>query len=156
MNRKARKRQHRKMSAANRRWKLTIDSQEAAVNFYSILHAFQKSGGGDLIDAEALAYVKKWIGFITQQYPGVVARANDSHGPFRVRDTSPQDISLELNERERALMLYIWRTMYMQLITPSVQEDWIRNQGRLDYELAVKNYQSWINSLEGEGYMSES
>lgn len=144
------------MSAANRRWQLTIDSKEAAVNFYSVLHAFQKSGGGGLIHAEALAYVKKWIGFITQQYPGVVARANDSHGPFRVRDTSPQDISLELNERERALMLYIWKTMYEQLITPSVQNNWIRNQGRLDYELAVKNYQSWINSLEDEGYIPES
>jgi len=32
-----------------RRWKLVIDSKEAAVNFYSILFAFQTSKGGGLL-----------------------------------------------------------------------------------------------------------
>jgi hypothetical protein len=26
---------------------------------------------------------------------------------------------------------------------------WIKNQGKEDYELAVKNYKGWIHSLEG-------
>ena len=40
--------------------------------------------------------------------------------------------------------------------TPRIRHNWIGNQGQTDYELAVKNYESWISSLEGEGHISET
>lgn len=160
MSRKRAKRYRRKprrstptqKNIEKRRWVLTIDSKEAAVNFYSILAAFQGSGGGGLINEEALEYIAKWMHAILQFYPDIEKLADDSRGPFRERDTSPLTISLELNSKERSLMLFIWKTMYSQLITPEMRDNWIKNQGREDYELAVKNYKSWIDSLEGEGF----
>ena len=57
---------------------LTIDSKEAAVNFYSILVAFQRSGGGGLINEKALKYVVKWMAVISEHDPDVEKRADDS------------------------------------------------------------------------------
>ena len=48
------------------------------------------------------------------------------------------------------------KMMYSQLITPKMRGYWIRNQGQEDYELALKNYTSWINTLEGKGYIPET
>ena len=140
-------------SIDKRRWMLTIGSKEAAVNFYSILVAFQRAGGGGLINEEALKYVAKWMDIISEHDPDVEKRADDSRGPFRERDTSPLNIVLELDHRERELMLFIWRTMYSQLIASRTRDNWVRNQGQEDYELAVKDYEAWIDSLEGEGYI---
>jgi len=50
-------------------------------------------------------------------------------------------------------MLFIWKMMYKQLITPKGRNSWIENQGREDYELALMNFKSWIDSLESEGYI---
>lgn len=136
----------------DRRWILVIDSKEAAVNFYSILLAFQRSNGGGLINKEALKYVAKWMNVILKHDPDVVERANDSRGPFRARDLSPLDISIQLNRKERAIMLLIWQTLLNQLMTPTNRANWIENQGLEDYELAVKYYKAWIDSLQGEGY----
>jgi len=139
-----------------RRWILVIDSKEVVVNFYSILLAFQKSKGGGLINKEALAHIAKWMNFIKKHDPEVEKRASDTRGPFRERDISLLNIPLELNHKERSLMLFIWKTMYNQLITPEMRDNWIRNQGREDYELAIKNYKDWISSLEGVGYLHET
>lgn len=138
---------------AKRRWKLTIDSKEASINFYSILIAFQRANGGGLINKEALKYVNIWIDVILEHDPDIERRVNDTRGPFRSRDMSPLNISLELDNKEKDLMLFIRKSMYSQLITPKSRDNWIRNQGREDYELAVKNYRGWIDSLEGEGYV---
>lgn len=156
MSRKKGKRQKRKQGRRARpiqkkRWTLTIDSKEAAVNFYSILLAFQMSGGGGFINEEALKYITKWLNVISKYDPEIEKLANDRRGPFRERDTSALTITLELDHKERSLMLFIWKTMYNELVTPKMRDNWIRNQGREDYELAVKNYKAWIDSLEGEG-----
>lgn len=136
-----------------RQWILVIDSKEASVNFYSILSSFQVYEGGGLLNKEALNYVTKWINYVSERDPGVIKRANDRQGPFRKRDMSSLDISIKLNQKERELMLYIWRMMYNQLITPKGRNAWIESQGREDYELALKNFKSWIDSLENEGYI---
>ena len=161
MSRKKEKRHKRKQGKStpaqknieNRRWVLTIDSKEAAVNFYSILLAFQRSDGGDLINEAALKYITKWMSVISKYDPDIEKRADDSRGPFRERDRSPFTFYLELDYQERTLMLFIWKTMYSQLITPNMRDNWIRNQGREDYELTLKNYKGWIDTLEGEGYI---
>ena len=132
-----------------RRWKLVIDSKEAAVNFYSILFAFQTSKGGGLLKKEDLKYITKWLNFISAHDPEVEKLAKDRRGPFRKRDTSYITITLELNHKERSLMYFIWTTMYNQLITPEIRDQWIKNQGREDYLTANKNYKAWISSLEG-------
>ena len=67
---KSHKRRQRRLTVTQRsidkrRWMLTIGSKEAAVNFYSILVAFQRAGGGGLINEEALKYVAEWIEFIS-------------------------------------------------------------------------------------------
>jgi hypothetical protein len=138
-----------------RQWKLVIDSKEASVNFFSILSSFQVSGGSGLINKEALKYVTKWMNYILEHDPGVSKRANSSQGPFRKRDMSPLDISLVLNWKERDLMLFIWKMIYSQLISPKGRIAWIENQGREDYEMALKNFKSWIDTLESEGYILE-
>jgi hypothetical protein len=74
----------------------------------------------------------------------------------REQDITPLNLPLELNYEERNLMLFIWRAMYSQLRSPEMKEQWIKNQGKEDYELAVKNYKGWIYSLEREGYMPGS
>ena len=132
-----------------RRWKLVIDSKEAAVNFYSILFAFQTSKGGGLLKKEDLKYITKWLNFILAHDPEVEKLAKDRRGPFRKIDTSSITITLELNHKERSLMYLIWTTMYNQLITPEIRDQWIKNQGREDYLTANKNYKAWISSLEG-------
>ncbi len=109
------------------------------------------SGGGGLINEEALKYITKWLNVISKYDPDIEKLANDSRGPFRERDTSPLTIALELDHKERSLMLFIWKTMYNELLTPKMRDNWIRNQGQEDYELAVKNYKAWVDSLEGEG-----
>ncbi len=139
-----------------RRWMLVIDSKEAAINFYSILLALQRSNGGELINKEALRYVTKSMDFISEHVPEVETLVDDSHGPFRKRDMSSLNISLELNYKERTLMHFIWKTMYNQLIAPEIRDDWIKNQGIADYEAAIKNYKAWISSLEGSGYLHET
>jgi hypothetical protein len=164
MSRKKGKRYKRKQGRSRltpkniekKRWVLTIDSREAAVNFYSILSAFQISAGGDLINEEALKYITKWMNMISKYDPDIEKRADDNRGPSRERDLSPLTISLELNHKERSLMLFIWKTMYNELITSEMRDNWIRNQGREDYELAVKNYEAWVDSLEREGYIPET
>lgn len=95
------------------------------------------------------------MAFISKVDPEIVNLANDRRGPFRKRNTSPQNISLELDEQERETMLSIWKTMYNQLLTPQFKRSWIQNQGRADYELSVENYESWISSLAGEGCIAD-
>jgi hypothetical protein len=142
-------------SMRQQRWVLTIDSREAAVNLYSILMAFRKSEGTGFIDRESARHITRWLKAISEQVPGVKDLADDTRGPFRKRDLSSIDATLELGPRERNLMLTICKLIHGQLTTPKGKRDWIENQGRADYELAVKNFQTWVNSLEGEG-MSES
>jgi hypothetical protein len=139
-----------------RRWTLVIDSKEAAVNFYSILLAFQKSKGGGLINKEDIKYVTKWMNFLLDNVPEVEIIAGDSCGPFRKRDMSSLNISLKLNYKERTLMHFIWKTMYNQLIAPEIRDEWMKNQGLDDYEATIKNYKAWISSLEGSGYIHEN
>ena len=140
-----------------RPWIFIIDSKEAAINFYSILFPLKISHGGGIIDKKALKYVKKWLDALSKFIPEIKQLALDtSRGPFRQRDISPLNFSLELNYVERNLMLFIWRAMYSQLHSPQIKENWIKNQGKEDYELAVKHYQDWIHSLEGEGYIPGS
>ena len=143
-------------TSEKRHWKVIIDSQEASANFYSLLSALQKEKGSGLINKKALRYVTRWINVIKKNDPDVEERSNDTRGPFRERDLSPFTFSLELDQRERELMLFLWKTMYIELTTRQTQDNWISSHGREDYESAVKNYQSWINSLEEEGYISEN
>jgi hypothetical protein len=58
---------------------------------------------------------------------------------------------LELDPKERTLMLAICKIIHGQLTIPTGRRNWVENQGRADYELAVKNFQIWVNSLGGEG-----
>jgi hypothetical protein len=140
-----------------RRWRLVIDNKESVLNFYSILLALQTSKGSGLIDKEFLPYVNTWLNVISRYDPDIEKRANDTRrGPFRERDISPINITFELDHKEKSLMLYIWRIAYNQMITPETRDNWIKNQGQEDYELALKNYKEWINSLEGEGYIPEN
>jgi hypothetical protein len=139
-----------------RRWTLIIDYKEAAINFYSILLALQRSNGGGLINEEALMYVTKWMNFISVHIPEVKTLVDDSCGLFRKRDMSSLNITLELNYKERTLMHFIWKTMCSRLIAPEIRDDWIKNQGIEDYEAAIKNYKTWISSLEGSGYLHET
>ena len=138
----------RPVSTRRERWVLVVDSKEAAVNLYSILLAFQRSGNGGLIDSEGVRYITRWLRVISERVPDVEELAGDVRGPFRPRDLSPIRVSLELDARERDLMLFICRTIYTQLTTPEGQRSWIENQGRTDYEMAVKNFRTWMGSLE--------
>jgi len=130
---------------------LVIDSKEAAVNLYSILLAFCQSEGSGLIDRESVKYITKWLKVISEQVPGARDLADDNRGPLRERDLSPIDANLELDPKERALILTMCSIIHGQLTTPNGRRNWIENQGRADYELAVKNFQTWVNSLEREG-----
>ena len=143
--------QPRLVPTQQKRWVLVIDSKEAAVNLYSILLAFRQSEGSGLIDRESVKYITKWLKVISEQVPGVRDLADDNRGPLRERDLSPIDATLELDPKERALMLTMCRIIHGQLTTPNGRRNWIENQGRADYELAVKNFQTWVNSLEREG-----
>jgi len=131
-------------------WILTFDSREAAVNLYSILLAFQQSKGSGIINREAVRCITQWLKNISRQIPNIDELANDPHGPFKQRDTSPIRASLELDSRERSLMLYICKIIYEQLATPKGRLDWIKNQGQADYDFAVKNYKDWLTVLEDE------
>jgi hypothetical protein len=113
--------------------------------------AFRQSEGSGLIDRESVKYITKWLKVISEQVPGVRDLADDNRGPLRERDLSPIDATLELDPKERTLMLTICKIIHGQLTTPNGRRNWIKNQGRADYELAVKNFQTWMNSLEGEG-----
>lgn len=132
------------------RWTLVLDSREAAVNLYSILLAFYHSRSEGLVDREGARYIAKWLRDISDRVPEVRELADDSSGPFRERDLSPIDVSLKLDSEERALMLSICRLIHSQLTTPEARRNWIENQGRSDYEMAVKNFRSWVASLEGK------
>jgi len=134
-----------------KRWVLVIDSREAAVNLYSILMAFRQSEGSGLVDRESVKYITRWLKVISERVPGVRDLADDKRGPFRERDLSPIEVVLELDPQERILMLAICKIIHGQLATPKGKRNWIENQGRADYELAVKNFQAWVNFLEGEG-----
>jgi ribosomal protein L5 len=147
---KVRHRRSKPASVRQKRWVLNIDSQEAAVNLYSILVAFHQSGGGGLVDRKGVAQIAKWLKAISEQVPEVRRLAGDVRGPFRERDLSPIGVSLELDARERALMLYICKTIHSQLTAAEGRRNWIENQGRADYEVAVKNFQTWVNTLERE------
>ncbi len=131
-------------------WTLPLGSVEQALNLYSILQAFQRSDGGDLLNRDALAYVARWVDEIAGQVPAVVELANDRQGPFREKDYAPLDASLRLNKKERSLMLFICQGMQAQLLTPEGKRNWIDNQGQEDYQMAVQGYQQWIRSLERE------
>ncbi len=48
-------------TSEKRHWKVIIDSQEASVNFYSLLSALQKEKGSNLVNIKALRYVTRWI-----------------------------------------------------------------------------------------------
>ena len=146
-----RRKRSRSAPKQQNRWTLIFDSKEAAVNLYSILLAFHQSRGGGLIDRKGVRHIAKWLRNISEQVPDVRDLADDSQGPFRERDLSPINVSLRLDSGERALMLFICSTIHRQLTTPEGRHNWIENQGRADYEIAVKNYQSWLDSLEGEG-----
>lgn len=133
-----------------KKWELVLDSKEATLNLYSVLISLQQTNGRGLIDKKAVKYVKKWVNTIVKHVPDIQDLAKDTRGPFRERDTSPLNLSLSLNLKERVLMLFICRFIYKQLLTPKGRKDWIENFGQKDYEFAVKNYEEWINSLEGD------
>jgi hypothetical protein len=118
--------------------------------------ALQRSEGSGLINKEALSYVTTWMSVISKYDPDIEKKANDTRGKFRKRDISPINITFELNYKEKSLMLFIWKFTYSEMITPETRDNWIKNQGQEDYELALKNYKEWINSLEGEGYIPEN
>ena len=154
MSRKKAKRRKRarqttvQRNAAGKWWTLVIDSQEAATNFYSILYPLYSSNGAGLINEEALTYVAAWLDTLSKHIPDIAELASDSRGPFRPKDRSPREIVLKLDRKERELMLFIWRVMYRQLITPETRDSWISNQGQEDYELAMKDYEAWISALD--------
>jgi hypothetical protein len=135
-------------NAESKRWTLVIDSQEAAINFYSILYPLYSSNGAGLINEEAVTYVAAWLDTLSKHIPDIAELANDSCGPFRPRDRSPREIVLKLDRKERELMLVIWQAMYQQLIAPETRDGWTRDQGREDYELAMKDYEAWISALD--------
>jgi hypothetical protein len=138
------------MNKHTKLWILTFDSKEAAVNLYGILLAFQQSQGGGLLNKEAVRCVARWLEAISRQVPDVGDLSNDSRGPFRLRDLSPIAASLELDSKERSLMLYICKIISEELATPQGRRDWIKNQGQADYDLAVKHYTMWLAVLEDE------
>ena len=153
--RKARRRKRsRPVPTRHKRWVLVIDSKEAAVNLYSILSAFHQSGSRGRIDREGIRHIANWLKLISEQVPNIRDLASDVRGPFREKDLSPIGFSLELDSRERALMLFICKTTHTQLIASKGRRNWIENQGHADYELAVKHFQTWANSLEEEGARS--
>ena len=80
--------------------------------------------------------------------PDIPIKAHDTRGQFRKRDIAPLNLAFELDDKERNVMLFIWKTMYKQIITPKMRDEWIQNQGEDDYKLTVKNYEDWITSLE--------
>jgi hypothetical protein len=147
---KVKHRRSKPASMRQKRWELSIDSKEAAVNLYSILLAFRQSGGGGLVDRKGVTQIAKWLRVISEQVPDVRRLADDVRGPFRERDLSPISVSLELDARERALMLHICKMTHSQLTTREGRRNWIENQGCADYELAVKNFKTWVNTLERE------
>jgi hypothetical protein len=130
---------------------LHLGSREEALNLYSILVAFQVSDGAGILNQEALATVGRWVEAIEVQVPGIKALAGDTRGPFREKDYTPLAASLVLDEKERSLMLFVCQVSYSQLLTPEGRQDWIRNQGRGDYEVVVKSYRRWIESLSKTG-----
>jgi hypothetical protein len=73
--------------------------------------------------------------------------ASDRRGPFREKDYAPPATLLVLDEKERSLMLFVCQVIYSQLLTPEGKQNWVSNQGRGDYEVAVKSYRRWIESL---------
>lgn len=138
------------MSTNKKTWILTFASSEAAINLYSILLAFQQSEGSGIINREAVKCVNQWLRKISRQIPNIDKLANDPRGPFRQRDISPIMASLELDSRERSLMLYICKIIYKQLAAPKGRLDWIKNQSQADYDYALENYKTWISVLENE------
>ena len=120
------------------------------------LPSISPARGGGLIDRKGARYIAKWLRDISEQVPDVRELADDSQGRFRERDLSPIDVSLKLDSRKRVLMLSICKTIHRQLTTPEGRRNWIENQGRADYEIAVKNFRSWVDSLEGEGEPADS
>ena len=131
-------------------WVMHIDTREAAVNLYSILQAFHRSGRTGIGGRESVRHIEKWLSSIEKQVSDVKRLAADTQGPFRKRDLSPIDVSLELDAKERALMLTICQIIHSQLLTSEGKRNWIENQGRADYELAVKNFKGWVNALSRE------
>jgi hypothetical protein len=150
-NKKVRRRRSEPAAMRQKRWVLRIDSKEAAVNLYSILLASYQSGGYGPFDRKSTRQIARWLRVISEQVPGIEGLANDARGPFRERDLSPIAVSLQLDARERALMLTICKMIRSQLTTPEGRRNWIANQGRADYEMAVNNFETWVNALEGDG-----
>jgi len=128
-------------------WTLHLGSREEALNLYSILVAFQMSDGAGMLNQEALYTVGRWVEAIKARVPGIEALASDTRGPFREKDYAPLAASLVLDEKERSLMLFVCQVIYSQLLTPEGKQNWVSNQGRGDYEVAVKSYRRWIESL---------
>lgn len=126
---------------------LHLGSREEALNLYSVLVAFQMSDGAGVLNQEALDTVGRWVEAIKVQVPGIEALAGDTRGPFREKDYEPMAASLVLDEKERSLMLFVCQAIYSQLLTPEGEQNWVRNQGRGDYEVAIKSYRRWIESL---------
>jgi hypothetical protein len=128
-------------------WTLPLGSREEALNLYSVLIAFQMSDGSGVINREALHTVGCWVEAIKAQVPDIEVLASDTRGPFREKDYAPLAASLVLDEKERSLMLFVCQVIYSQLLSAEGKQNWIKNQGQGDYEVAVKSYRRWIESL---------
>jgi len=144
------------MSKNKKIWTLIFTSSEAAINLYSILLVFQQTKGSGIINREDVKRITQWLRNFRRQISNIDKLSNDTHGPFRQRDMSPIIASLELDSRERSLMIYICKIIYEQLATPKGRLDWIKNQGQADYDFAVENYKTWLTVLENENAYQDS
>lgn len=128
-------------------WRLVLETTESALNLYSILWSFRSEMGAGVLNDEALAYVKVWLGLIESAVPNILALAEDVRGPFRERDNTQIHLVMPLDDKERELMLFICKLIYQQMLQPEERERWIQNQGQADYDMAVMQYRSWIAAL---------
>jgi len=128
-------------------WQIVLETTEAALNLYSVLVAFSAEGQRVLND-EALLCIKMWLRLIERAVPTIQTLAEDVRGPFRERDRAQINLVIQLNDKERQLMLFICKTIYHQLLQPEERTRWIQNQGQADYDIAIAHYRSWAATLE--------
>ena len=141
-------------SPPGRYWTLTLKTKESAINFYSLLTAFQQAEG--ILKKAALRVVGQWVTQLRQQVSDIEEIAHDQRGPYRERLLAPLNVDIPVHIKNRALMQFMCQTMYAQMQNPKDRQHWIENQGREDYELAVQDYQLWMQQLEGAGVVRKA
>ncbi len=141
-------------SPPGRYWMLTLKTKESAINFYSLLTAFQHSEG--MLKKPALGVVAQWVARLMEQVPDIEEIAHDQRGSCRERLLAPLNAEIPVHIKHRALMQFMCQTMYAQMQDPKHRQGWIENQGREDYELAVQDYQLWMQQLAGQGIVRKT